>query len=200
MHLFLLLLLFASSPSPVTGLLPPLPWTFPNARVLYQPALVPFAQARAVTPPDMPIISLFGFTLGGVFVVEWTASPVGPYREVAVLSSLVLRGFNLGAWASHIVVTEDEAMLAARSVFGLPAVVGNVEFCGDESGATDAEAWANAVESSAGWLRGLLLEVAVALKYATGAATPGVAEPAERLDPRLKAHGGTAPTASPSSS
>ena len=62
--------------------LPPPPWTFRNARVLYQPTFVPVDAARAVTPVDeeLQLLSLFGRTLGGVFVVDWRDSPIGPYR------------------------------------------------------------------------------------------------------------------------
>ena len=87
-------------------------------RVLYQPTLVPLPAARAATPPDLRILSLFGWTLGGAFVVDWPASPVGPYWEVAVLSALVVRDFGIGAWASHIVVTAQPAAAAARELFG----------------------------------------------------------------------------------
>ena len=182
------LLLLASVCAPlVTGLLPPLPWTFPNARVLYQPALVPLSSARAVTPKDMRIMSFFGWTLGGVFVVEWTASPVGPYREVAVLSALVERNFNLGAWASHIVVTDSEAAFAARKLFGLPAFVGAVDFSGAGAPAytptDDAEDWAQAWREAVEGLRRVAEDATVAFKYAIGTASPGLSEPAERLRP-----------------
>ena len=89
----------------------PPPWSFPHARVLYQPTFVPVDAARAVTPTSssgLTLLSAFGWTLGGCFVVEWTDSPIGPYREVAVLSGLVARGLSIGAWASHIVVTTPE--------------------------------------------------------------------------------------------
>ena len=50
----------------------PPPWKFSNARVLYQPAFVPVESARAVTPSSgITLLSLFGWTLGGIFVVEW---------------------------------------------------------------------------------------------------------------------------------
>ena len=82
---------------------PPAPWSFSNARVMYQPTLVRTSAARAVTPRDgLRLLSFLGWTLGGVFVVDWADSPVGPYREVAVLSGLVARGLSIGAWASHM--------------------------------------------------------------------------------------------------
>ena len=156
------------------------PWTFPNARVLYQPAFVPIEAARAVTPTSgLTLLSLFGWTLGGTFVVEWTDSPIGPYREVAVLSGLVSRGLGIGAWASHIVVTTPEAVDAGRAIFGLPATLGRVTFePAAESNPVrrdDNDAAARAWEAAAA--------VAVALKTAMGTAIPGVAEPAERLRP-----------------
>ena len=135
---------------------PPPPWTFPSARVLYQPTFVPVAAARAATPPlssGLRILSLFGWTLGGVFIVEWTGSPIGPYREVAVLSALVYNGGRIGAWASHIVVTTPDAVEAGRELFGLPAQLGSVTLLSD-SGSTDVEfESANAVRTGCwnGW-------------------------------------------------
>jgi hypothetical protein len=155
--------------APAFAFAPP-PWSFPNARVLYQPTFVPVEAARAVTPSrGVNLLSLFGWTLGGVFVVEWTASPVGPYREVAVLSGLVARGLSLGAWASHIVVTTPDAVEAGREVFGLPTRLGSVSF---------------SASSESSW-RGVGLRAArgaaTGLKAAFGAAAPGVAEPVEGL-------------------
>ena len=118
----------------------PPPWKFSSARVLYQPCFVPLAAARAATPSSssgLRILSLFGWTLGGAFVVEWTDSPIGPYREVAVLSALVYNGGRLGAWASHIVVTTPDAVQAGRELFGLPAQLGSVTL--DDRGGTDVE-------------------------------------------------------------
>lgn len=148
----------------------PPPWSFPNARVLYQPTLVRVEAARAVTPSrGVGMLSLFGWTLGGVFVVEWTASPVGPYREVAVLSGLVAREARIGAWASHIVVTTPDAVEAGREIFGLPTRLGSVSFSASDEGSWRTVAWRAA--------RG----AAVAFKAAFGAAVPGVAEPVEGL-------------------
>ena len=160
---------------------PPAPWSFSNARVMYQPTLVRTSAARAVTPRDgLTLLSLFGYTLGGVFVVDWTDSPVGPYREVAVLSGLVARGLSIGAWASHIVVTTPESVGGGRAVFGLPTVLGSVEFkAGEES---DGDAWRRELAGA----RDLLEDIAVAFKVGIGAAQPGIAEPAERLRRRVE--------------
>ena len=160
---------------------PPAPWSFSNARVLYQPTLVRTSAARAVTPRDgLTLLSLFGYTLGGVFVVDWTESPVGPYREVAVLSGLVARGLSIGAWASHIVVTTPQSEGGGRAVFGLPTVLGDVKFNAAEE--SDGDAWRRELAGA----RDLLEDIAVAFKVGIGAAQPGVAEPAERLRRRVE--------------
>ena len=86
--------------------------------MLYQPKLVRASAARRVTPPGVFLLSLAGWTLGGTFCVDWTSSPIGPYREVAVLSGLVVRGGTAGAWASHIIVTSPDAVDAGREFWG----------------------------------------------------------------------------------
>jgi len=148
---------------------------------MYQPTLVRTSAARAVTPRDgLTLLSILGWTLGGVFVVDWTESPVGPYREVAVLSGLVARGFSIGAWASHIIVTTPASVGGGRAVFGLPTVLGTIDFkAGEES---DGDAWRRELTGA----RDLLENIAVALKVGIGAAQPGIAEPAERLRRRVE--------------
>ena len=160
---------------------PPAPWSFRNARVMYQPTLVRASAARAVTPSDgLMLLSFLGYTLGGVFVVDWTESPVGPYREVAVLSGLVARGLSIGAWASHIVVTTPASVGGGRAVFGLPTVLGSVDFKAAEE--SDSDAWRRELTG----VRDLLEDIAVAFKVGIGAAQPGIAEPAERLRRRVE--------------
>lgn len=107
--------------------LPSPPYAFPSARICYQPRLVRSAAARATLPPGVTLLSLLGWTLGGVFVVDWRASPVGPYREVAVLSGMVARDWMIGAWASHLIVTSDAAAEAGQTHWGLPAIAGSLE-------------------------------------------------------------------------
>jgi hypothetical protein len=74
--------------------------------------------------------------LGGIFVVSYEDSPIGPYREVAVLSGLVLATpamsrpwtWSLGAWASHILVDSQAAMTYGQEFWGLPTQVVEMEF------------------------------------------------------------------------
>lgn len=116
------------------------PWAFPQARVLYQPTFVRADDAHAAMPgpsSGLTLLSLFGWTLGGVFIVEWTESPIGSYREVAVLSSLVWNDGRLGAWASNIFVTTPDAVDAGRDVFGLSTRLGSISTdLGPEQGET----------------------------------------------------------------
>lgn len=164
-------------------LIPPPPWRFSNARILYQPTLVPVEAARKVTPSSgLSLLSLFGWTLGGIFVVDWTSSPIGPYREVAILSGLVTSSrypiveHGIGAWASHIVVDSIEAAESGRDLFGLPTNVGLVEF--NETATIDSDGLRPS------WLFNTASNIALVTKYAIGSAVPGVAEPAEKLNRR----------------
>ena len=55
------------SPSPPRSVLQPPPWTFPGARILYQPSFVRVSEAAEVTPgraDGLTLLSLFGYTLG----------------------------------------------------------------------------------------------------------------------------------------
>jgi hypothetical protein len=120
---------------------------------------------------------------------------VGYYRETAVLSALVYKDFGIGAWTNHIVVTKEEAAVAAQELFGLPAVIGTVAFAETETtkatttnattnnnnGNGDGELWLRALASSLKFLRTLAEELAVQLKFAFGTAVPGISDPSERL-------------------
>jgi hypothetical protein len=103
--------------------------------------------------------------------------PIGPYREVAVLSGLVARGLSVGAWASHIVVSTPEAVESGRELFGLPATLGTVTFA--PSAVTPAPE--RPLAAVGAWVRSVATVGAIALKTAAGSAVPGVAEPAERM-------------------
>lgn len=105
---------------------PPPPYTF-GAQLWYQLQLVPVQTARKNIPEPVPIVSLFGWTLGGVFIARWNSSPIGPYQEVAVLGGLVSKRFTFGAWASHIYVDSPIAIDAARQIWGLPGVLATID-------------------------------------------------------------------------
>lgn len=78
-------------------------------------------------PKEVRPLSLFGYTVGGSFYVEWGGSPWGAYREVGLLSSLVAdRSKNgpvfgpWGGWASHVWVDSAIAAEGGRRLWGLP--------------------------------------------------------------------------------
>ena len=125
------------------------PWTFRASRIYYQFQAIPKETAQQYCPPcrsssssssssssnpsaPLTLVSLGGYTLGGIFCVEYDESPIGPYREVALLSSLVVRPAwpfpAIGAWASHIFVNSEPAARYGRAFWGLPATVVPVDF------------------------------------------------------------------------
>ncbi|CAB9508284.1 NEOXANTHIN-DEFICIENT 1 [Seminavis robusta] len=119
---------------------PPLPpWKFQASRIYYQFRAIPTKNARQYCPPcqgnasPLILLSLGGYTLGGIFCIEYQESPIGSYREVAFLSSLVARPPFIGAWASHIIVDSEEAAKYGQEFWGLPATVLPINFIADSS-------------------------------------------------------------------
>ncbi|KAK3279861.1 hypothetical protein CYMTET_12276 [Cymbomonas tetramitiformis] len=97
----------------------------------------PMDYSPKIASSDLRLLSIFGWTLGGLFAVEWEDSPVGAYDEVAVLCALAwhpARPFAIGTWASHIFVSTPQACQGAREIWGLPAVSTSLEFSGGEEG------------------------------------------------------------------
>ena len=164
----------STSPADDPNFPPPPPWRFTASHIDYQFLAIPTDLGRKYCPPTQPcndrptnnnddkngspesLLTLMGwdggYTLGGVFTVEYTSSPIGPYREVAVLSSLVARfpsirkskrrkfSFDfggIGAWASHIFVDSHDAAKYGRQHWGLPATVLPIEFKSTERTATN---------------------------------------------------------------
>lgn len=130
--------LFAASS---TSSVPAPPWSFQASRIFYQFQAIPSDNARTFCPPcsgelqsPLTLLSVGGYTLGGIFCVEYEDSPIGPYREVAILSSLVARvpAIAIGAWASHIFVDSQDAADYGRDYWGLPATVVPIQFADDD--------------------------------------------------------------------
>ena len=116
---------------------------------------------------------------------------------------------SVSVHASHIVVTTPEAVASGRDVFGLPTVLGSIDFGvddhDDQHDNTDygrdndddnddddeydmMDEWYTeglmVGERIGNWIIHRAEEIAVALKYSAGTAIPGIAEPAERLNTR----------------
>jgi len=133
-----------SATGAVSTAIPPAPYTF-QARLWYQFHLVRASAARKLLPDGLNVISLFGWTLGGVFVASWDESPLGPYREVVVLPALVW-GWSpgkvlpaAGAWPGPLFVSKAAAVEAGAEVFGIGASLAKIVFCGeDDEGCEDS--------------------------------------------------------------
>jgi hypothetical protein len=106
---------------------------------VYRPALV-----RAPSPSAVPAactsLSLWGWTLGGIVVLEYDTSPVGPYREYVRLGGLALttttaatssnrRSVVLaGQYGAQLCVTTRQAQILCEQVWDLSAQRARIDF------------------------------------------------------------------------
>eukprot|EP00873_Tetraselmis_striata_P045954 jgi/Tetstr1/466218/TSEL_010776.t1 len=109
-------------------------WRFSGSAV-YQLYAVAVADASHLLPSGTRPLSLFGYTLGGIFLASYATSPCGPYEELAVLPATVwtARPPRLGAWGTAMVVNSDAAVSNGRDVFGLPTLRGTISPLLDKS-------------------------------------------------------------------
>jgi hypothetical protein len=106
------------------------PWTF-SGRLWFRPALVPVPTSenqKPSPPPSVSILSLFGWTLGGVVALEYDDSPVGPYREYVTMGAIVSKRGALGQWGSRLYVSNTEAERICQEIWKVPAEVADIEF------------------------------------------------------------------------
>ena len=95
-------------------------WSF-RGSAHYQFHLVRSSVARQFVPPDLPLVELAGYTLGGFYYANYADSPAGRMDELVVLSGLVWNAPTSCAWASHVFVDRRSAVSHGRRVFGLPS-------------------------------------------------------------------------------
>ncbi|KAL7508748.1 hypothetical protein ACHAXN_005838 [Cyclotella atomus] len=124
------------------------PWRF-EGRFIFRPSLVRVPSDSKDYPPCSKLISLFGYTIGGSVVLEYDVSPVGPYREYVKMGGLVALGrvsvgksldggaeqtniLGLGQWGTSLYVSTQVAEDVCKEVWGVPAIVADIEF--EESG------------------------------------------------------------------
>ncbi|KAK9803448.1 hypothetical protein WJX73_002248 [Symbiochloris irregularis] len=98
----------------------PPPWVF-KGRAFYQLNLVKVDQAKQFVPDHLKLVSLFGYTLGGLYLARYTDSPAGAFDEVVVLAGLVWNFPTSCAWAARVYVNNREARDHGRSAIGLPS-------------------------------------------------------------------------------
>lgn len=117
------------------------PWQF-TGRLWFRPALVRVpnhsvpngagANKEDNEPPPPPrsvsVLSLFGWTVGGVVALEYDTSPVGPYREYVTMGALVSKRGTLGQWGSRLYVSTDVAQQVCEDVWGVPASRAEIDF------------------------------------------------------------------------
>uniref|UniRef100_A0A7S4JT39 Uncharacterized protein n=1 Tax=Odontella aurita TaxID=265563 RepID=A0A7S4JT39_9STRA len=137
------------------------PWQF-TGRLWFRPALVRVpkpassdAGAGAVVdgneppppPPSVSILSLFGWTVGGVVALEYDDSPVGPYFEYVTMGALVSKRGALGQWGSKLYVSTDVAQQVCEEVWGVPATRAEIDFT-EESNDGEGKVQVLCVESA----------------------------------------------------
>ena len=96
------------------------PWIF-KGKALYQLHLVKVSEAIKSVPSDLQLVSLFGYTLGGVYLARYSESPCGAFDELVVLGGLVWNKPLSCAWASRVYVNNEAARKHGVKTCGLPS-------------------------------------------------------------------------------
>eukprot|EP00978_Attheya_sp_CCMP212_P005309 scaffold11851_cov58-Attheya_sp.AAC.1 len=110
---------------------PPPPWRFQASRIHYQLRAIPTHVAQKYGPSSSSVVrllSLGGYTLGGVFVVEYELNRLPldgteKWQSCRVSSWQIYKSWNnnMGAWASHLFVDVPNAATYGRDYWGLAA-------------------------------------------------------------------------------
>ena len=111
------------------------PWCF-TGRLWFRPALVKIPSESNPSdprpPPSVSILNLFGYTIGGTVALEYDTSPVGAYREYVTMGAVVSKRGALGQWGSRLYVSTQVAEDVCKEVWGVPAIVADINFVEDE--------------------------------------------------------------------
>ncbi len=107
-------------PSGKTGSYRSPPWTF-TGKALYQLSLVRIEDARKYVPDAIPLVNIFGYTLGGFYLARYSGSPAGQFDELVALAGLAWNFPTSCAWAARVYVNNDEAKRHGLKVVGLPS-------------------------------------------------------------------------------
>lgn len=111
------------------------PWCF-KGRLWFRPAIVKIPNDESLRPPTS-ILSLFGYTVGGVVALEYDESPIGPYREYVTMGALVSKRGAIGQWGSKLYVSTKEAANICEDIWGVPATFSNIQYDEESSSETD---------------------------------------------------------------
>lgn len=96
------------------------PWEF-KGKALYQLSLVKVEDARKYVPAHIPLVQLFGYTLGGLYLARYTDSPAGAFDELVALAGLAWNFPTSCAWAARVYVNNASARNHGLKVVGLPS-------------------------------------------------------------------------------
>ncbi len=99
---------------------PPAPWHLQGQS--YQALTwMDVETASLFIPSELEIVRFFAnYTLGGVYLAEYTASSVLNYHELIVVPGFVKFAGKIGAWISHIYVDHPISVAGGREIWGLP--------------------------------------------------------------------------------
>jgi len=102
------------------------PWTF-TGKALYQLSLVRVRDARKYVPDSIPLVNIFGWTLGGFYLARYENSPAGSFDELVALAGLAWNFPTSCAWAARVYVNSEEARRHGLTVVGLPSRLAKFE-------------------------------------------------------------------------
>ena len=92
-----------------------------SGRALYQLSLVKSSEARRFIPPELPLVELCGYTLGGLYLARYDSSPAGAFDELVALAGLVWNAPTSCAWAARVYVNSEAARRHGLQEVGLPS-------------------------------------------------------------------------------
>uniref|UniRef100_A0A7S1YTW5 Uncharacterized protein n=1 Tax=Ditylum brightwellii TaxID=49249 RepID=A0A7S1YTW5_9STRA len=127
------------------GLDPFYPHLF-EGRLWFRPAIVSLRDNNDTNslPSQIVPLSLFNYAVGGTVALEYDVSPDGYYLEYATMGSIVglnsmrendewwkfkkERKIGFGQWGSKLYVSTQGAVDLCQKVWGVPAILGDIQF------------------------------------------------------------------------
>ena len=100
--------------------IPDAPWRVAG-RFVAMVGLIAVPLARKALPGDYKLVRVFpGYTVGAIFVAEYTDSSVGPYSELGIIPATVRVRGTRRMCISHIYVDNERSLAGGRDIWGLP--------------------------------------------------------------------------------
>ena len=92
---------------------PPAPWSLRGEAVIV-PVPVRADRAQRFLPDDLSLVSVGGWTTGGVLLARYDETATLAYNELIVFAGTARHGARVGMWVSHIVVDLAESVSGGR--------------------------------------------------------------------------------------